>query len=96
MITITAVDVTASISNPDTSAIQQKQMIDITLNPFDITASGYSEKIKLNYSNSEIVLISDEASEKFDIYFTPIYTETLSYQQWKTQINKSFQELEIE
>lgn len=96
MITITAVDVTASIENPDKLAIQKKDMVDISLSPFDITASGYAEKIKLNYNNSEITLITDTNSDKFDIYFTPVYSEKLSYQQWKKQINKSFQELEIE
>ncbi len=96
MITITAVDVTASISNPDKLAIQNKQLIDITVNPFDITASGHTEKTKLNYNNSEIILITDDELDRFNVYFTPIYTEKLSYQQWKKQINKSFQELEIE
>lgn len=96
MITITAVDITGSISNPDKTAIQQKTLIDITLNPFDISASNYSSKMKLNYNQSEIVILNDDLSDNYAVYFTPLYTEQLSYQQWRRQINKSFQELRVE
>ena len=96
MITISAVDITGSITNPDKIAIQQKTMIDITLNPYDITASNYASQVKLNYNQSEIVILNDEESDEYATYFTPLYTEKINYQQWKRQINKSFQELRIE
>lgn len=96
MITINAVDITGSISNPDKTAIQQKTLIDITLNPFDISASNYSNKVKLNYNQSEIVILNDEESDNYATYFTPIYSEKISYQEWKRRINKSFQELRVE
>lgn len=96
MITITSVDITGSISNPDKIAIQEKTLIDITLNPFDISASNYSDQIKLNYNQSEIVILNGEESGNHAVYFTPLYTEQLNYLQWKRQINKSFLELRVE
>jgi hypothetical protein len=96
MITINTVDITGSISNPDKPAIQRKTLIDITLNPFDISASNYSDQIKLNYNQSEIVILNGEESGNHAVYFTPLYTEKINYQQWKRQINKSFQELRVE
>lgn len=96
MIQNTNIEITGSVTNPDKTAIQQKTMVDITLNPYDIVASNYTDEIKLNYNQTEIVLLDDETSEKHDTYFTPVYNEKLDYAVWKRTINKSFQELSIQ
>lgn len=96
MIETTQVTVTGSIKNPDKMAIEQRSMIDITLDPYDISASNYASKIKLNYNQTEIILLDDDTSDNFDTYFTPLYTEKIDYNQWKKTINKSFQELGLE
>ncbi len=87
--------ITASISNPDRPAIRRKQPIDISLTVFDISASNYENSVALNFNQTEIVVFDDDdVTTKGDIYFTPIYTEKINYNVWKTTINKSFQELE--
>lgn len=96
MIQNTNVELSGSITNPDIISIQQKTMIDISLNPGDITASNYIGQVKLTPDNSEILLIDDEESDTDDTYFTPIYNEKINYEVWKRTINKSFQELSIE
>lgn len=95
MIQNTNIEITGSVANPDKTSIQQKSMIDITINPYDIVASNYSNEIKLNYNQTEIVLLDDETSDTHDTYFTPVYGEKISYDTWKRTINKSFQELSI-
>lgn len=96
MIQNTNIEITGSIVNPDATSIRQKSMIDITINPYDIVASEYSDEIKLNYNQTEIVLLDDDTSEKHDTYFTPLYNEKINYEVWKRTINKSFQELSIQ
>jgi len=96
MIQNTNVELSGSIVNPDIIPIQQKTMIDITLNLSDISASNYVNQIKLTYDNSEIILVDDDESDTHDTYFTPIYNEQIDYETWKRTINKSFQELGIE
>lgn len=96
MINTTSIRITGSVVNPDKTAIEEKSMIDITLNPYDISASNYTSQIKLNYNQTEIVLVDDDTSDNFDTYFTPLYTEKIDYSQWRKTINKSFQELGIE
>jgi hypothetical protein len=96
MIQNTNIELDGTIVNPDTRAIQQKTMIDISLRVGDISASNYTSQIKLNYNNSEIMLLDDENSDNNDTYFTPLYTEKISYEVWKKTINKSFLELDIE
>ena len=51
--------------------------------------------VKSKKENHEIVLLDDETSDVHDTYFTPIYSEKISYDTWKRTINKSFQELSI-
>jgi hypothetical protein len=85
----------ASIGNPDSASIETKSLIDISLTISDVSASNNQDKIMLNYELTEITVIDDNLSEtKGDIYFTPLYTEKIDYEVWKTTINKSFQELE--
>jgi hypothetical protein len=96
MIQNTNIEITGSIVNPDATSIRQKSMIDITINPYDIVASEYSDEIKLNYNQTEIVLLDDDTSETHDTYFTPLYNEKINYEVWKRTINKSFQELSIQ
>lgn len=95
MIPIVEVLITGSVTNPDTMAIKRKSLIDISVSTFDISASNYTDTLKLNYNNSEIVLLDDENVDEFDTYYTPLYTEKINYNVWKTSINKTFQELEI-
>lgn len=95
MIPIVDVMITGSVTNPDKMAIEKKSLIDISVSTFDISASNYTNTLKLNYNNSEIVLLDDEEVEEFDVYYTPLYTEKINYNVWKTSINKTFQELEI-
>ncbi len=94
MITYTSIPV-LSEENPDKDAIKNKARIDITLTTTDISASGAQDSIALNFVQNEVVSINDGASDtKGDAYFTPLYTEKINYDVWKTTINKSFQELE--
>lgn len=95
MIPIVNVIITGSVTNPDSAAIRKKSLIEIPVSTFDISASNYTNTLKLNYNNSEIVLLDDEDVDDFDTYYTPLYTEKINYNVWKTSINKTFQELEI-
>lgn len=96
MIPIANVPVTGSIVNPDKSAIQKKSLINIPISTFDISASNHTTDIKLNNTNNlEIILLDDQTADEFDTYYTPLYTEKINYNVWKTTINKTFQELEI-
>jgi hypothetical protein len=95
MISSSNVTITASISNPDARVISQKKLVDISLNLFDVSASNSQNKIMLNFGQTEIIVFDDNLNQtKGDIYFTPLYTEKINYEVWKTTINKSFQELE--
>lgn len=96
MIQNTNIEITGSIANPDATSIQQKSMVDITINPYDIVASNYSDQIKLNYNQTDIVLLDDETTDEYQTYFTPLYNEKIDYNTWKRTINKSFQELSIQ
>jgi hypothetical protein len=94
MITNTSIPILVG-ENPDKLAIRNKARIDITLTTTDISASNVQDTIALNFSENEVVTINDGASDtKGDTYFTPLYTEKINYDIWKTTINKSFQELE--
>lgn len=84
--------------SPDSQYITKKLPIDISLNTFDISASGYntSSDIRLSNDNTEIKIIDDAESDNFDKYFTPIYSEKINYTVWKTTIQKNFTELTLE
>lgn len=96
MILITPIEITGSIPNPDKLAIEEKSLIDISISEYDISASGYSTTLKLNYDRSEIVLLNDADNDDYDTYYTPLYTEKINYDTWKNTINKSFNELGLE
>jgi hypothetical protein len=98
MITNTSVTIN-TVPNPDTTAIQQRSTIDITVSSFDVSASGYSEKVKFlgGFSDStggETVLVNEPNIVTGSTYYTPLYSEKISYTVWKDTINKSFRELE--
>lgn len=93
--------------NPDEFAIQNKSTISISVSQTDISASlsGSSllSEVKLSNSLQRLVLTSAAPSATDvtqvtggeGIYYTPVYSERISYDQWKLQINKTFQELEV-
>lgn len=86
---------TASIINPDKDAINNKKVIDISLTNFDVSASSYINNIALNFDQTGFVTYDDGVTtSRGDVYFTPLYTEKISYEEWLNTINKSFQELE--
>lgn len=91
------VNLASTIVNPDKATIRQKSRIDISVNEFDVSASGYLESVKLNYDKKEIVVM-DSLNPNIvtgSLYYTPLYTEKINYNVWKTEVNKSFQELEV-
>lgn len=89
--------ITASVINQDKRSANIKNTIDIQLTEFDVSQSAKRDSIKLNFSKNEITVLNDGISSTVgDIYFTPVYTEKIRYDVWKTVINKSFQELEVE
>jgi len=87
------VQITASIQNPDKRAIQSKQVVDISISTFDVSSSGYSNVMSLNYQNTEVVVYLDSTTVTGSLYYTPVYTEKLNYEVWKQRVNKSFREL---
>ena len=93
------VPVTQSIQNPDISAVKSKNVIDIAISDFDISASSYSDAINLNYQGTETTIFIENFEQLTvvagSLYYTPVYTETIDYEIWKKRINKSFRELGI-
>lgn len=91
--------VTASIENPDTTAILSKNVIDISISNFDISASGYTDVVKLNFQETETAVYIENLEQTTavtgSLYYTPIYAEKINYQIWKNRINKSFTELGV-
>jgi hypothetical protein len=83
------------IQNPDSASIATKQTIDISFSWFDVSASMQTASIKPNYTNTGMIVISNEP---VDIpgrgYYTPIYTEKLNYDEWVARTNKTFNELD--
>ena len=83
------------IPNPDSSSISIKGEIDISVSMFDISASGHLGKLNTNYTESELaVYIPETDFLTSSSYYTPIYTEELSYEVWLSKINKNFEELD--
>jgi hypothetical protein len=97
MTTLKTLNLSNTVVNPDLVPIQQRSRIDINISEFDLSASGYSEAVKLNYEKKEIVIVDslDPNLVTGSLYYTPLYTEKIDYNVWKTEINKSFQELEV-
>lgn len=84
-------------SNPDSASIANKETIDISLSLFEVSASGYNESIKTNYTQTELTVVTPRFDGEIvsgNIYYTPIYTEKLNYEVWKSTINKNFEELD--
>lgn len=80
--------------NPDSASIVNKEYIDISVSLSDISASGYSESVKTNYSATTVILtVPLEENLPNNMYYTPIYKEKIDYGTWLTRINKNFQEL---
>lgn len=83
------------VTNPDSSSISNKAEVNITVSAFDISASGYFDKINTNYSETEIeVYIPTLDYFNSSSYYVPIYNEELDYQVWLSKINRNFQELD--
>lgn len=81
------------LTNPDTKAITEKDTINIGVSVTDITASNATESIKLNSTLSEVTVYVDSLESNGSTYYTPVYSEKISYETWKKTVNKSFQEL---
>lgn len=94
MIPYTEVLAPTPANNPDKLDIQNKKTINVLLNLADVSASGFLPRLQTTYDGQEIVVYDDDATETVgDIYYTPFYKEKISYNEWKTTINKSFEEL---
>lgn len=84
-----------NVENPDSASIVTKDEVNINISMFDISASGYLNKLHTNYSQNELVVtIPEREYTNSSSYYTPIYTEKLNYDVWLTKINKNFQELD--
>lgn len=80
--------------NPDKESIEAKDVIDISLNDFDLSALDYKDDILTNYSRTVSELYIDAGETRAGrLYCTPVYKERMSYQIWKNRINKNFLEL---
>lgn len=92
---VLAPDVNNKRDNPDKPSINKKRTIQIPMSLSDISASGYLPRVQTSYGGNEIVIYDDDdASTIGDVYYTPLYTEKINYNEWKIRINKSFEELE--
>lgn len=84
-----------NVENPDSASMVTKDEVNINISMFDISASGYFNKLNTNYSQNELILtIPEREYINSSSYYTPIYTEKLNYDVWLTKINKNFQELD--
>jgi hypothetical protein len=85
------------IPNPDADEINRKEIINISYVDTDLTSSNYdyTTLVQKNYSETEVVIYNNSGSinQPGYVYYTPLYTEKISYNQWKKTINKSFKEL---
>ena len=102
------IPILVSGSNPDSGSVISKETIDISFSLTDVTASSansgsmngmsYTSSIKSNYTaTGQSVVIPRDPDNIQDgyVYYTPIYTEKISYEQWQSRINKNFSELEF-
>jgi hypothetical protein len=80
--------------NPDSASIANKEVIDLSISTFDVSASGHSGSVVTNYSNTAQTVIIGSLNPTGSTYYTPIYKEKLDYTVWATRINKNFQELD--
>lgn len=85
-----------AIPNPDNISIASKDTVDVSFTFTDVSSSYYSSSIQPNYAASGVSVVIPRQNapvERGNIYYTPVYTEKLSYQEWKSRINKNFLEL---
>lgn len=89
---ITSTQATININNPDTEKIETKSELDISYNLPEVSASGYSSSVRFNGNDISIQndIIIPSGSNR---YYTPIFRENLSYDVWKTTVNKTFNQL---
>lgn len=94
MIKSTNIIVTASIQNPDKGALFKKEIVDLGLSEEDVKLAEIS--VKANYVSNFIVVhpTVTGSTDVAELYFTPLYKETINYDEWKQVINKKFLELE--
>lgn len=84
------------IKSPDIDSIVLKNTINISYLEFDVSASGYSSSVLPNYTKTGVtVVVPREEGQKMSgsVYYTPLYSELINYDVWKSRINKNFQEL---
>lgn len=79
--------------NPDSSSVVNKSRIDISFSSTDVDLCGYSGSIQPNYTFTGQLVIAGQKDVTGYVYYTPIYTEKLSYRVWKNTVNKNFEEL---
>lgn len=80
------------ITNPDTEAISTKTDIDISYNPAEVSATGYSASVNFNGNDISILNTTSEVTNS-NLYYVPIFIEKLNYTTWKNTINKTFEQL---
>ena len=79
-------------SSPDVYAVENKERIDVSFNSFDVSASSETS-ILPNYTTTGQIVIPGQSDVNGYTYYTPVYTEKLNYEVWKSTVNKNFQEL---
>lgn len=94
----TVILITSSI-NPDSQSRANKDIINLGFSAFDVSASNNTASIKTNYDGNNIaVVLPIESYEDLPklgrVYYTPLYTEKISYEEWAKTINKNFTELD--
>lgn len=83
----------STVQNPDKRAIESKDIININVSLGDISASNTTQSINLNIPKTELVVYIDSTETTGSLYYTPMYTEVISYRTWRNTINKAFTEL---
>lgn len=94
MIPVKNIILSGSIQNPDINSIRNRRTIDISLSEADVSAS--TAPVKANFVTNIITVhpTVTGSSDIAELYFTPMYTEKINYNEWKSNINKAFAELE--
>lgn len=95
--------------NPDAATVPYKLPTDISFNSSDITASSqasvsasgtdYTQFIKVANDGETVSVVTGDAQSNENankvgtVYYTPLYSEKINYQEWQSRINKNFLEL---
>lgn len=80
-------------TNPDSAAIKNKKTIDISLDEFDVSASGAPVAADYNARFITVRPTITGSSKIAELYFTPLYVEKINYNEWSKTVNKTFEEL---